>query len=175
MGWSVCSGRTAHFETVSGGQFTPGLGGTCVRFFQSTNILYLYSDIQTGHASFHFFYMHRLFICFCLIFWSHIVLAQDQNEENEVLDLIWAIPEVVQRNEHLKSTNDTLHLEAFVNYTSENLDSNYYWVKVGVFDSVHFATHFNFYVYFNSFDIKYFDTLNDQILSLEQWRINNKQ
>lgn len=46
---------------------------------------------------------------------------------------------------------------------------HYYWIKVSEDNGITSVAHFNFFVYPNN-EIKYFDTVNDSVLSHEDWR-----
>ena len=86
------------------------------------------------------------------------------------MDAVWEIPEVITLNENSHERNDSSRLEVIIYQISEDKEPNYYWIKVGTSTETHFSTVFNFFVFFNTNEVKYYDTLLDQVLSLDEWR-----
>lgn len=46
----------------------------------------------------------------------------------------------------------------------------YYWLQVGVDDGSRFQPVYNFYIIKRNLEIKYYDTSDDSIVSLKEWR-----
>lgn len=91
--------------------------------------------------------------------------------EDKIYNLILKIPEVKERGDYIeKKTNGKRHLQLMIVEMPKENQSNYYWIKVGEDNGTNFVTHFNFYVYIRNFEIKYYDTEKDTIVSLEIWR-----
>jgi len=91
--------------------------------------------------------------------------------ENKIYDLVFALPEVKDRADYIeRQSNGTRHLRTWIYQTPKETQGKYYWVKVGEENGMNFVSHFNFYVYQENFEIKYFDTENDTIISLDTWR-----
>jgi hypothetical protein len=95
------------------------------------------------------------------------ICDSDNKNRTKIFQIIAAIPEVKK----CKKCNSTWIYES----PQEN-DQNYYWIKVGQQDGLdNMITMFDLYVYVETFDIKYFDKQNKKILSLYDWRSQNKK
>jgi hypothetical protein len=91
-----------------------------------------------------------------------------------VLDTIWSLNEVNDRNDLVKNkTKNKRSLMVYINGTPDENKADYFWVKVAEDNGVAYFTHFDFYVYPN-WDIKYYDRIRDQELTLDEWRQKNK-
>ena len=91
--------------------------------------------------------------------------------EQRICDIVYALPEVKERACYIKKeTKGKRHLRIEITQTPKESDEKYYWVRVGEVNDIAFVTHFNFIVYPDNFKIKYYDTINDTIISLETWR-----
>lgn len=94
--------------------------------------------------------------------------------ERMILDTIVKLPECQKRAEYIeKHSKGKRHL-SFVIYDKPSKDYPYYWVKAWEDNGLAYATHFNFYVYTDPLTIKYYDTVNDKVISLKQWRQQTK-
>lgn len=90
-------------------------------------------------------------------------------EESKIWDTIFKLPEVKSRIKYVDSvTKGKRQLQVWT-YSKPNKKDNYYWIKVSEDNGITTVAHFNFFVYPNN-EIKYFDTVNDSVLSLEDWR-----
>lgn len=95
----------------------------------------------------------------------------DKKNEDKIYKLILEIPEVKERGNYIEmKSNGKRHLQLMIAETPKENKSNYYWIKVGEDNGTNFVTHYNFYIYTSNFEIKYFDTINDTIVSLDIWR-----
>lgn len=91
------------------------------------------------------------------------------NEELKIWDTIFNLPEVKSRIKYVDSITKgkrRLHIS-----TSKKPDDkeNFYWIQVSEDNGITTVTHFNFFVYPNK-EIKYYDTVTDSVLTLEEWR-----
>lgn len=90
-------------------------------------------------------------------------------EELKIWDTIFKLPEVKDRIKYVHEvTNGKRNLQVLT-YSKPNKENNYYWIKVSEDNGITTVAHFNFFVYPNT-EIKYFDTVTDSILTLEEWR-----
>jgi tRNA A37 threonylcarbamoyladenosine biosynthesis protein TsaE len=46
----------------------------------------------------------------------------------------------------------------------------YYWVKAGEDNGMSLVTHFDFYVYPKTMEVKFYDVVEDKVLTLAEWR-----
>lgn len=99
-------------------------------------------------------------------------IKSDKNAD-EIIDIVWAIPEVKERANYIENkTKGARHLRVEIIETPKE-NNKYYLVRVGEINDIAFVTHFNFFVYPDNFEIKYYDTVNDTTLSLSSWRKQN--
>ena len=92
-------------------------------------------------------------------------------DDEKIYKLIFAIPEVKEESKFIEKESKGIgHLEVMIYQTPEETDEKCYHVKAGVDDGTRFITHFNFFVNPISFKIKYLDTVDDTLISLEAWR-----
>lgn len=104
------------------------------------------------------------------IFLSFPVHAQNNAIEEKILDTICKLKEVKQRAIYIeKVTNDTRHLSIVV-FDTPSKGAQYYWVKAWEDNGISYYTHFNFFVYLNPFEIKFYDTMDGKVISLKEWR-----
>lgn len=90
--------------------------------------------------------------------------------EEKILDTIFKLSEVRERANYVeKQTKGKRRLTAVI-YESASQDVSYYWVKVWEDNGINYVTHFNFYVYPETFEIKYYDAVTDKAISLPEWR-----
>ena len=93
----------------------------------------------------------------------------NNKEELKIWDTISKLPEVISQIKYVdKITNGKRKLQIWT-FNKPNKAENYYWIKVSEDNGMALVAHFNFYVYPN-YEIKYFDTANDSVLTLEDWR-----
>ncbi|MDD3858752.1 MAG: hypothetical protein PHW83_01020 [Bacteroidales bacterium] len=90
--------------------------------------------------------------------------------EDKILNKVLALPEVKERADYIiKETNGERHLEVWIASTPKETGS-YYLIKAGEDNGMSMVTHFDFYVYPKTMEIKYYDILTDSELSLAEWR-----
>jgi hypothetical protein len=51
---------------------------------------------------------------------------------------------------------------------------NFYWIQVGIDDNIRFQPVYNFYVSKN-FQVNFYDTQKDSVISLQKWRSDKKE
>ena len=91
--------------------------------------------------------------------------------EDKLYNLIYNLPEVKERSEYVeKETNGERHLSIMIVETPEESDDKSYWLKVGEDNGTNVVTHFTFSVNPDTFDVKYYDAVNDTLVSLSAWR-----
>ncbi len=94
--------------------------------------------------------------------------------EGKIFDTISKLPEYKARALYIeKKTRGKRHL-AIIIYKRPSNKTQYYWVKAVEDNGPSFYTHFNFYIYTDPFSIKYYDVINDIVITLEEWRRQTK-
>lgn len=89
-------------------------------------------------------------------------ICKDDNERRDkIFDLINDLPEV--------KACKTCNLVSIYKEPDETNSSNY-WVKVGHDNSSNLVSQFNFFVDTLTYEIKFFDTKTDKLLTLPDWR-----
>lgn len=87
---------------------------------------------------------------------SFEICDSDNENRNKIFDLIDKLPENKNRTEI-----------RIVESPQEN-DKNYYWVRVKTESN----KTFNYYIYQETFEIKFLDTIKNNLMTLEEWRKN---
>ena len=102
---------------------------------------------------------------------SKVSVVNDSSRiEEKVLDTIMNLKEVKERATYvIKQTKGRRHL-LYTIWQKPTSKAPYYWVKVMEDNGLTYHTHFNFYIYSESFAIKFFDTTNDKLIDLKTWR-----
>ena len=104
------------------------------------------------------------------IFLSFPVHSQNNPIEKKIIDTIFKLKEVKQEADHVeKATKGKRHL-GLVIYEKPSKNDPYYWVKAWEDNCSNYVTHFDFFVYTNPFEIKFYDTIEDTAISLKEWR-----
>lgn len=90
--------------------------------------------------------------------------------EDKIIDKIFELPEVKERAAYIKKeTKGKRNLELwFAARPDEN--TPYYWVKAGEDNGMSLVTHFDFYVYPKTMTVKFYDVVENKVLSLAEWR-----
>ncbi len=90
--------------------------------------------------------------------------------EEKIIDKVYALPEIKERAEYIEEeTNGERHLQIWIAARPEDT-GDYYIVKAGEDNGFSMVTHFDFYVYPETMEIKYYDVITDSELSLAEWR-----
>lgn len=90
-------------------------------------------------------------------------------KEDTLYSLIGTIDEVKKL---IKKTNSKSSNQKVSIIISKKPDSGfaYYWMQVGIDDATRFQPVYNFYIDPKSYAMHYYDTANDSIITLVQWR-----
>ena len=95
--------------------------------------------------------------------------------EEKIVDTIAKLPECRKRAAYIeKQTNGQRQLR-YVIYEEASKEKPYYWVKAWEDNGITYVTHFNFYVYQKPFRIQFYDTVNDKVISLKEWRKQSRR
>jgi len=87
-------------------------------------------------------------------------------EETQAMDRVFDLPE-------MQSIKNIKGIELFSNGTYDINNNTYYYIQVMRDMETHYYTMYHFFIPEKSkMEIKILDTLNDTIISLEQWRKN---
>lgn len=97
-------------------------------------------------------------------------------DADTIYKLILSLPEVSKRARYIhEQTKGERHLQVMIVESPNNV-IDYYWVKAGEDNGSNYVTHFNFYVFpKRNWEIKYFDTVKDTLVTLEDWRKENRK
>ena len=99
------------------------------------------------------------------------IVNADSLAEERIYDTIYSLPEIkIEANSIEEKSKGERHLSVLIYATPLETSGEYYWVKAGENNGTNFVSYFNFFVYPENFEIKFFDTLNDTIIDLETWR-----
>jgi hypothetical protein len=104
---------------------------------------------------------------------AKIHLQDEKNATKLVVDSETEIrSKVIKLVEELPEVKDKFEKKAGISILESPKDNgkNYYWVNFYEDNSIFFKTEYDFFVYQNSFEIKYYDRKNKKIYSLEEWR-----
>ncbi|AEA42379.1 hypothetical protein [Fluviicola taffensis] len=101
---------------------------------------------------------------------THVKLS---NTEDKLIDQIWKLPEVVSLSEKIKlESKGKRSLVGRISSTPSD-DQEYYGVSVSEDNGEALATYFEFRIYPDK-SIYYYDPINDEELSLKEWRAEKK-
>jgi len=90
--------------------------------------------------------------------------------ERRIIDTIIKLKEVKERDKYVRDQTDgKRHLQYMIS-GKPTKTIQYYWVRVMEDNGSAYYTHFNFYVYPKTMTIKYYDTINDEVIDLKTWR-----
>jgi hypothetical protein len=91
-------------------------------------------------------------------------------EEDQVVSLIMNLDEVKRKSAMvLKQSKGKRHLATYVE-TPPTAADPYYWVKVAEDNGGSYVTYYSFEVQAKTHAIKYYDAMQDSLISLSQWR-----
>lgn len=101
---------------------------------------------------------------------AHIKIS---SQEDKLLELVWNLAEVqALNNKILKLSKNQRRLSTRISSVPSD-DQEYYGISVAEDNGEALATYFEFRVYPNN-QIYYYDPINDQELSLDEWRKTGK-
>jgi len=93
--------------------------------------------------------------------------------EDKIIDQVWALKEVIDLNESIrKKTGNKRGLNTRISSEPSD-DQEYYGVTVAEDNGASYATYYEFHIY-PDYSIRYYDIVEDQELTLEEWRKSNK-
>ncbi len=102
---------------------------------------------------------------------SHAQTSLAQKED-KAISAVASLPEIKAL---IKSWNDTTSHIALRIAKDPDSSFKYFWVEVGVDSKYIYNTNYNFYVTPDTYKVHYLDTVSDSLLTLKQWRGQNKQ
>ena len=92
------------------------------------------------------------------------------NEEDQVVSLIMNLDEVKRKDSLVKKeSKGKRNLSTYVE-TPPTAADPYYWVKVAEDNGGSYVTYYSFGVQAKTHAIKYYDVVQDSLISLSQWR-----
>lgn len=93
-----------------------------------------------------------------------------KNKDDIAIDQIMALPEIKQKNIEVETNSKgKRHLSGYVVNLPTSKDP-YYWVDIAEDNGDSYVTYYTFAVDNRDLDIKYYDPLQDSLISIEQWR-----
>lgn len=93
-----------------------------------------------------------------------------KNKEDIAIDKVMALPEIKQKSiEVEKDSKGKRHLSGYMVAIPTSNDL-YYWVNVAEDNGDSYVTYYSFAVDNRDFHIEYYDSLQDSLISIEQWR-----
>ena len=93
--------------------------------------------------------------------------------EDKIMDQVWALKEVIDLNASIrKKTGNKRGLNTRISSEPSD-DQEYYGVTVAEDNGASYATYYEFHIY-PDYSIRYYDIVEDQELTLEEWRKSNK-
>lgn len=95
--------------------------------------------------------------------------------EQKILDKVEKLPEVKKLELYIDSISNHKRGVSMMIISKPNKEQKYYHIQVGYNGSDRFVVYFNFYVFTKDFEIKYYDAINDSVLSIEEWRKERKE
>jgi hypothetical protein len=98
-------------------------------------------------------------------------IERNSELEDKICKLVFEIPEVKESDKYIqKVTKGQRQLIIWISDTPEETDNHWYYVKASEDNGMSLVTHFNFCVNPKNLEIKYYDILNDTLISLDEWR-----
>lgn len=93
-----------------------------------------------------------------------------KSEENLIMEKIYKLPEVRERDHFIDSMTNHKHGISMIILQRPNKSNPYYIVQVGYNNEIRFETNFTFYVYKKNDAIKFYDTESGKVITLNEWR-----
>jgi hypothetical protein len=97
-----------------------------------------------------------------------------KNLDDIVLNKIYKIPEVRKKDHFVDSITNHKHGISMIIVQRPNAKEPYYVVQVGYNNKIRFEPYYTFYVYKKNLVIKFYDTIQNEIITLEEWRKRSK-
>ena len=98
------------------------------------------------------------------------VSRNNRMKEDVILAKIFALSEVRAKNRYIDSLTHHKKGVSLLVTARPYAKHPYFWVKVGFNNNIRFETYYNFYINESNLEVNYFDPMNNEILSLQQWR-----
>ena len=98
-------------------------------------------------------------------------VPSDTSDEEKAINLVMDLPEVKDQANIIETeSKGKHHLAAMILETPEENGQGYYFVKVSEDNEQSLVGIYSFYVYLPSEEIKFYDPIEDNVISLEEWR-----
>lgn len=96
------------------------------------------------------------------------------SEEDKCISLVDTLPEIFSLRNNIEITTKNLNsMVIWVYANPSETKIKYYWVKVGEDNRDNIATIYNFYVDPKLEEVLFYDVVNDNLITLEEWRNEN--
>ena len=105
---------------------------------------------------------------------STLLLREDTTLENKALDSLFTFPEVQRLSKIIDSESQLKTSLSMITTHKPEKQKPYYIIQVGYNNNLRFQPFYNFYIYPENFEIKYFNPIKDTLLSLDEWRKQEK-
>jgi hypothetical protein len=90
--------------------------------------------------------------------------------EDKAISKILALPEIKTKNRFIDSSTNHQRGIAIMVINKPANNKDYFWIQAGNNTPLRFEPIYNFYVYLPNLEVKYFDPVNNQVISLQNWR-----
>ncbi len=94
---------------------------------------------------------------------------QNQNREDTLYNIVEKIIEVKNLVGKINAKSSNQKVSIIINKEADK-EFLYYLLQVGVDDELRFQPLYNFYIKKESMEVSYYNTINDSIISLKEWR-----
>lgn len=95
-------------------------------------------------------------------------------KEDEIMNRVFQLPEVTERAQYVEQqTNGERHLSLRIQPLTD--DEKDYWVIAGEDNGTNVVTHFSFSVNPDNLEVRYYDVVNDTLISIDAWRKQSKE
>ena len=98
------------------------------------------------------------------------VIKKSQKTEDRIIAKIFTLQEVKIENKYIDSLSGHKSGISIMIIKRPDAKCKYFWVQAGLNNNVRYEPYYNFYVYKSHLEVKFFDPMSNEILSLEQWR-----
>jgi hypothetical protein len=97
-------------------------------------------------------------------------VKHDTVAEEKAFDVVRQLPEMYKFFKLVDSVNKGQRHAMLMIGSTPTKEEPYYLIQVGEDNGMVFVTEYNFYVYYPSLRIKFYDTVHDTAISLKEWR-----
>jgi hypothetical protein len=99
-----------------------------------------------------------------------VIKPVETNPEDAVVNLIMNLEEVKRKGiEVSRVSKGKRHLVGYVETSPTKVDPQY-WVKVGEDNGDSYVAYYTFAVHSKTRDIRYYDPIQDSLMTIEEWR-----